>query len=331
MQSKEMIDKILKDQILFPGQGYAFYVKNKDHVYEDYKGLRNANEGELIDENTNFRMASITKQFTAFTVMTLIDRGLLNLDTTLDLIMSGLPAYLRKIKISQLLSHTSGIPDFEEMEMFSDKKRVCDNDVFNHLISKTTGHFEPGTQYRYSNSGYVLLGLIIEKVTGMPLDEYVNDIVKGLDMSYSKMNNWRDSDIHNRAYGHKIVDNNLTVYDEKWDTGTRGDGALYSSIADLKKWLRILRSQDSRILRMHQPAILNDAHKTVTNSGFGLEIVNYGGKHLIYHCGETAGTNSIIGYIPESDVEFIFITNLDSVNTDIVAANIARIFMKDWI
>jgi CubicO group peptidase (beta-lactamase class C family) len=207
------------------------YLKTKQGIIEQYGG-------KGTNSYTNFRMASVTKQFVAFSVLTLIESGAVNINTNLSQIFDDLPKYMKNITIRHLLTHTSGLVDYEDRPKIG-RKQITDTKVFAYLKTLKRAYFKPGTKYRYSNGGYIILGQIIEKISGKNLPFFVhNAILSPAGMHNSVMYTEGVSVIKNRAYGHKRTGNNrIIVCDQGPNTATQGDGGLYSSIHDLKKYL----------------------------------------------------------------------------------------------
>ena len=313
-------DVLLKDLIVDEKQGYAFYFKIGNSIIERYQGRKIATKSEYIDKYTNFRLASVSKQFIARAIVQLVAEGLLQYDTSLRSIYPELPECYEKIKIINLLNHTSGIKDYEDMP--HTEKQIVDADVLEYIKTQESLYFSVGEQYRYSNTAYVLLGLIIEKVSKIKLDQYITEkIFTPAHMLNSFVNYEGITDVVNRAYGHKIINNELIVSDQYWCSATIGDGGLYSSVNDLIHWLDFLQ-KDKLSEQMFIPNILPNGKNS--EYGLGIRIVTHQDKPIIYHCGETIGTNTIVGFIPSLKAEFIFLTNVNVINCSKFISNLYR-------
>src|SRR4029077_9192455 len=163
--------------------GFAVLIRHGGrNVYSRTKGVRDLRSKVKIDGQTNFRLASFTKQFTAMAVMLLVHDGRLRYDQTLTEIFPDFPAYGKLITVRNLLNHTSGLPDYEDlMDVFEKKngsswtpdKQIQDAEVLELLKKAQSGKFAPGTSWSYSNSGYVVLGLIIAKASGESYGEFL--------------------------------------------------------------------------------------------------------------------------------------------------------------
>lgn len=144
-------------------------------------GIRDLRSRERIDPATSFRLASVTKQFTAMAVMLLVRDGKLRYEDHLTDLFPAFPAYGKGITIRHLLTHTSGLPDYEDLMQAAEKDRppiwtaerqIQDNEVLALLRGETKGRFDPGTSWAYSNSGYVVLGLVVARASGKPFGDF---------------------------------------------------------------------------------------------------------------------------------------------------------------
>src|SRR6266478_4756433 len=156
--------------------GFAVLVKKDGKVvFRKGYGVRDLRNKTAIDAQTNFRLASFTKQFTAMAIMLLVHDGKLRYDQSLTEIFSDFPAYGKTITIRNLMNHTSGLPDYEDLmeavekvkgPLWLPEKQIQDDEVLKLLEQEEHGKFAPGTGWSYSNSGYVVLGIIIARASG---------------------------------------------------------------------------------------------------------------------------------------------------------------------
>lgn len=301
-------------------QGYALYFRRKDKIIEEYSGFANINTNEPIRHNTNFRLASVTKQFIAYGIMTLINKGLLSFNDKLFNMFDNMPEYTKDITIRNLLNHTSGIRDYEDMEHTDEQ--VHDIDVLNFVRQTKDQYFKTNEKYQYSNTAYVLLGLIIEKTANQKLGDYLEEnVFKKHQMLNTKMNYEPFTTISPRAYGHIEENGKLMLKDQYWCSATLGDGGIYSSIDDLKKWLTVIQSLNKPFDEMIKTHIINGID---IEYGLGLRVKKLKNYPIIYHCGETIGTSTIIGYIKELDIEFIFLTNKGDKDASLLLNNLEK-------
>ena len=171
------IDAILS-AVTKPGEpGLAAVVKKDGRViFEQGYGVRKLGTADKIDAETNFRLASVTKEFTAMAIMLLVKDRKVRYDQRLTEIFPEFPAYGKNITVRNLLNHTGGLPDYEDLmdreektngPRWSAEHQIQDDEVLSLLEKQTEGKFAPGTSWEYSNSGYVVLGLIVAKASGM--------------------------------------------------------------------------------------------------------------------------------------------------------------------
>lgn len=313
-------DILLKNLIVDVNQGFAFYFKIGNSIIERYQGKKLVTNSDYIDKYTNFRLASVTKQFIARAIVQLVADGLLQYDTTLKSLYPELPDCYQEVKIIHMLHHTSGIKDYETMP--HTEQQVSDYDVLEYIKTQEELYFTVGEKYRYSNTAYVLLGLIIEKMSSLKLDQYIQEkVFLPAQMINSSVNYEGVTEVVNRAYGHKIVHEELVESDQYWCSATIGDGGLYSSVNDLINWLHFIQ-RDNLSQTMFIPNILPDGQNS--EYGLGIRIITRQDKQIIYHCGETIGTNTIVGFIPSLNAEFIFLTNLNGISCSKFIPNLLR-------
>ena len=229
--------------------GLAVLVLKDGHqVFKRGYGVRRLNSPEKIDAQTNFRLASFTKQFTAMAIMLLVHDGKLRYDTRLTDIFPEFPGYGKAITIRHLLTHTSGLPDYELLmenaNIWSPTKQIQDGEAFTLLAKQDHGIFAPGTSWAYSNSGYVTLGLIIAKISGQSYGDFLRSrIFNPLHMNHTLVYQSGKTTVSNRAYGHEKEKNELVEADQSSTSATLGDGGIYSNLNDLARWDQALQNR----------------------------------------------------------------------------------------
>ena len=202
-----------------------------------------------IDARTDFRLASFTKQFTAAAIMLLARDGKLHYDDHLTDFFPEFPAYGKSITVRNLLNHTSGLEDYEDLLMKQypdipeDKvPQIHDAGVLKILEQQSSGEFAPGTKWEYSNSGYALLAMIVEKVSGKSFGQFLQErIFIPLKMQNTLAYEKGKNEVPHRAYGHSKKDGRWQETDQSATSAVLGDGGIYSSLDDLAKWDRALR------------------------------------------------------------------------------------------
>lgn len=304
-------------------QGYALFYYHNGECFEKCVGKLSDENSDYITYESNFRLASVTKQFIAFGIVKLINDGMLSYNTSIIDIYPELPAYFKDITIKHLLNHTSGIYDYEDMDHTD--KQICDEDILVFLKSTNKTYFVPGEKYQYSNTAYILLGLIISKVSNRALDEFIEtEIFEKAGMFNSKVNYEGKTKVSNRAYGHIMVNDELVVKDQYWCSATIGDGGLYSSINDLKKWLKYLvNSNEYKSMKI--PNLAGNYNEY----GLGLRIINVLGNEIIYHSGSTIGTKTLLLFSQDLDLCLIFLTNFNDFNGTTLKELLVEYFEKE--
>jgi len=302
-------EQFLEKVQLCPEQGYALYVSHKGQVLEAYNGVRELGKPELIDCNSNFRMASVSKQFIGHAIRTLVDKGLLTYETTLQQIFGGMPAYCADLTIMQLLNHTTGLHEYEDMPMHRDRQ-LLDPDVLEFVRGEKECYFPAGTDYKYSNTGYVLLGLIIEKLSGQCIEDYVKEnVLLPFGMTNSCVNRQGQTQIKNRVYGTALKDGKLVQQDQGHSSATIGDGGVYSNIKDLITYLDKFVTLD--LENLYQPRKQVEENLWYSR---GIRILKSGDRTIWVHTGGTCGTHTLLGSCPAEDLKFAFMTNMDAVD-----------------
>ena len=220
--------------------GLAVLIRQDGHtIFTRGFGVRSLDSSAKIDTTTDFRLASFTKQFTATAIMLLVRDGKLRYDTRLAEIFPGWPAYGREITIRHLLTHTSGVPDYEDLmdNRWTPAHQIQDEEVLALLQRQSSPKFASGTSWAYSNSGYVLLGLIVAKVSGEPFAAFLAErIFKPLHMGGTLAYVRGRNTVPNRAYGYSKQGDRFVETDQSATSATLGDGGIYSNLADLAKW-----------------------------------------------------------------------------------------------
>jgi len=220
-------------------------------VLERGYGVRDLRTRTPIDSRTRFRLASVTKQMTAAAIMLLVRDGRLHYDDTLPQVLPGFPAYGSGITIRHLLTHTSGLPDYEQLmenaekakgPLWTPERQIRDDEVLALLEKETHSLFAPGTSWAYSNSGYVLLGLVAARAAGKPFRDVLRErIFAPLGMSHTLAYEKGRNDVPDRAYGHTKEGTAFRETDQSSTSATLGDGGVYSCLEDLAKWDDALR------------------------------------------------------------------------------------------
>ncbi|HEC32751.1 MAG TPA: class A beta-lactamase-related serine hydrolase [Candidatus Kaiserbacteria bacterium] len=295
----------------------AFVSKNTEVPYFFASGTEKVG-GKSITPQSNFRLASITKQFTAVAILQLVERGLLTLDTTLVELFSDFPSYDKSITIQHLLNHTSGIRDYEKSLEKILNEQISDKQVL-ELAKQDKSIFSAGSRYAYSNGGYCLLKLVVDNISGVSFEEYLEqNIFKPSGMWNSHLNTTMQ--IPRRVYGYSKKENAWLLTDQNKTSATQGDGGIYSSARDLICWHKSLY-EDKIILPekyldiMTKPAIRTDQKDYY---GCGINIAEMWGMKYYYHLGESIGFKNILFYIPVLKCSVGALSNLGTADIELL-------------
>ncbi len=325
--------------------GAAVLVLKDGHkVFERGYGVTDLHTLRRIDEHTNFRLASVTKQFTAMAIMLLVHDGKLSYDTCLTDIFPGFPAYGKAITIRNLLNHSSGLLDYEDLMPKYDVNapaeqipQIQDGEVLELFESQKVTKFAPGTQWDYSNSGYVVLGVIVGKTSGKQFGEFLHDrIFSPLKMSGTVAYQRGRNEVLNRAFGHGRNNGAWQQTDQSPTSATLGDGGVYSSLEDLAKWDRALRDHTLLSKSEMQAAITPvrvASHSVVepdgspAEYGFGWFLNSYRSHTRMWHYGETVGFRTAIQRFTDDKLTIIILCNRSDINPTVLALKIADLYL----
>lgn len=290
-----------------PGAAVLLLHNGRTVIRRGY-GLADLEQGAPVTPATNFRLASVTKQFTAAAILLLAEDGRLGLDDPARNWLPTLPAATGAVTIRQLLTHTSGLIDYEDVMPASMTAQLHDGSVLELLETQDRAYFPPGTAWRYSNGGYALLALIIERTSGRSFAQFLRDrIFRPLGMTGTVAHQEGVSTVANRAFGYSDVNGAWERADQSPTSAVLGDGGIYSSIDDLAKWDAAL--EDDRLLGTASRR-LAFAPATPTDDpavayGFGWRIAG----DSLWHSGETMGFRNVLVRFPERRMTVVILTN----------------------
>ncbi len=306
-----------------PGASVMIIRNGKPILVKSY-GLANVEKRIPVTPLTNFRLASVTKQFTAASILMLIERGQLSLATTLGELFPDFPPYGRKITIDQLLHHTSGLQAYEEIVPDTVKKQMKDRDVLNLMMRLDSTYFPPGTRYRYSNTGYAVLAMIMEKVSHKSYADFVREnIFAPLGMSGSVAFEKGISTVPHRAYGYTVKGDSILFTDQSTYSAVLGDGGIYSSVTDLFKWDQALYGNRVLSFRMQRYAFTPQ----LEHYGCGWRIDRYREHRRIHHTGSTSGFRNVIQRFPDDHFTVIILTNRNAPGVAPLAEKLVDLYL----
>ncbi len=287
-------------------------IQNGSILLQRSYGLANVEDRIPCAAGTGFRLASVSKQFTAMAIMMLAESNKLSLDQSLVDCFPEFPEYGRAISLRHLLSHTSGIIDYEDIIPAGTTLPVLDRDVLRLLMKQSKTYFIPGSKFRYSNSGYALLALVVEARSGQTFAHFLrHHIFEPLKMTHSLAYEQGSSVIAERAYGYSAEGDGFKRTDQSLTSSVLGDGGIYSCTADLLQWDQALDTGKLVSAAMQERAF---SSATATGEpgigyGFGWYVGNYCGLKKQWHTGSTKGFNSLIARFPEKKLTVIILAN----------------------
>lgn len=339
------IDSIFEALVAENAPGAAVLVLRDGHKeFQKGYGVSDPTSLSKIDSATNFRLASCSKQFTAMAVMLLVHDGRLRYEDRLTSFFPDFPEYGRAITIRNLLNHTSGLPDYEDLMTQSEPSlpeheipQIQDEEVLQLLKAQTRSKFPPATKWEYSNSGYVVLGAMVAKISGKSFPEFLQErIFAPLGMSNTLAFVKGKNKIPHRSYGHSRQGQVWRQTDQSPTSATLGDGGIYSSLDDLAKWDQALR--EHKILSEPEMApafrpvqVPGGAHEPdgkPAEYGFGWFLNPYKGQARMWHYGETVGFKTAIERFPKENLTVIILCNRTDLEPKDLALRVADFYLK---
>ncbi|KRG37793.1 serine hydrolase [Stenotrophomonas panacihumi] len=321
------IDALMRDYDGMQPGAAVLVLRDGEPVFRRGYGLAVVEDATSVTPQTNFRLASISKQFTAAAILLLAQDGKLSLDDKVKRWLPSLPAAADAITIRHLLSHTGGLVDYEDLMPATQKAQLHDIDVLHLLESSDRTYFPPGTRYRYSNGGYALLALVVGQASGQDFASFLRQrIFLPLGMHDTFAHQDGVDEVPNRAYGYSRVGGHWQRTDQSPTSAVLGDGGIYSSLEDLARWDAAL--YDERLLKADW---LKQAFTPATTTpepdvpfyGFGWRL----NGETAWHSGESIGFRNVIVRYPQRHFTVIVLTNRDGPEPYPLALKIAHRFL----
>lgn len=272
-------------------------------------------KNQPVTAQTNFRLASASKQMTAACILQLVEKKRLSFESTIADLFFDFPAYGRNINIAHLLSHTSGLQNYEDHLHLIPRQQVGDNDVLDLAKTWDGTLFAPGSRFSYSNGAYCLLALIVTQVSGLPFEEYLRDHIFGpAGMSQACLNT--HSAIARRAYGFSFVSGAWRETDQNKTSATQGDGGIYASCEALMDWHKALYHNETILSSssrrwMTTPRVATSQPNECYGGGL------YIGPNYHRHDGSSIGFSNALFYLPGQDISLAILSNMN--NFDMVS------------
>lgn len=305
-------------------------VRNGEVVVRRAFGMADVDAGIPASPATNYRLASITKQFTAAAILLLAEDGRLRLDDPVGRWLPSLPPAPGAATLHQLLTHTSGLLDYEDhmpgpAADGAVPAQLRDADVLRILDAQDRTLFPPGSAYRYSNSGYALLALVVERASGRAFQSFLRENIflpLGMEGSLARVD--EGPPVPHRAFGHTLDQGAWRRADQSPTSAVLGDGGIYTSIDDLARWDAAL--DDDRLLSAASRRLAFRAHTATdhpgTHYGYGWRITS----DTRWHSGETIGFRNALVRWPDRRLTVVVLGNRDAPEPRSLALRIGSLF-----
>ena len=323
---EETIDAWMRDYTgQVPGAS-VLVLEGGDAVFQRSYGLADLEAGVASSPATNYRLASVSKQFTAASVLLLIEDGVLTLDDRVRRWLPTLPVAAEGITLRHLLSHTSGLIDYEDLLPPDQARQIHDADVLRLLEREDRLYFPAGSDYRYSNSGYALLALVVERASGRRFSAFLQTrIFSPLGMTATLAREDEGPPVPDRAFGYSLIGGRWERTDQSPTSAVLGDGGIYSSITDLAKWDAAW--YDDRLLSAPSRALAVQASTAtpepdVAHYGFGWRLQG----RMQWHSGESIGFRNVLLRFPAQRLTIIVLSNRDAPEPYGLARRIAALW-----
>lgn len=287
-----------------------------------------------VTRDTVFELGSVTKQFTAMAVMMLVEEGKVSLDASIATYLPDVPDHWRRITVRHLLTHSSGIQEYLSVPDLAEKVHAAaDHDEITRILFESLPlEFAPGDTWAYSNSGYLLLGNIIERVSGKSYWEFLRErVFEPLEMRSTRSSDPR-AKIRNRAAGYGWAEGRFEAREPVAENAYAA-GAIVSTIQDMARWEAALHSR--RLLKeasyeeMWTPLSLSRGGTPPFSYGFGWVIDRHHGEPVVLHSGGTPGFSSAIHRYLKDGVSVIVLANAGDRIVDHLALDIAGLAVPE--
>jgi CubicO group peptidase (beta-lactamase class C family) len=320
------LSRLIESHVRKDSPGLAVAVLDDGRVaFESTRGLANLDSKTSIDSDTQFYLASVSKQFTAMAVAILEARGLLRYDETLADIFSDLPPHLRGVTLDQLLRHTSGLGDY-----LADRSPPETNEEVLQSVRRSRKLlFPPGTKFRYSNTGYNLLATCVQTVSKQPFPDFMNkEIFAPLDMTNTLVCTLLGALDSSRAVGFRAK--GAAFVSNDYALRTFGDGGIFSTLNDMKKWCRALEAHVLLKPEKQDQLFSYQALSSGEDSDYG-RTWHYGGGWFvedtafgkcIHHSGGLAGFRTRVEWHPDLKIWVILLANRNDLGLDDLSRNV---------
>ncbi len=312
-----------------PGCAVGVYRSGEMVLARGY-GVASIEDGRPITSRTTFNLGSVSKPFTALAALMLEQRGLLPMDDDVRRWVPELPDYGRPIRVRDLLQHTSGLRDFGTLELLSGRVVSTQAEFLGLVASQRALNFEPGTRHEYSHTDFGVLGLIVERIVGLPFGEHLQTAVfDPMGMKESFVDDRRKTSLKDRAFGHDVSAQETSV--EFPISHTFGGDNVYSSVEDLAHWGQNFDEPTvggaAAIAHMlSRPTLPNG--DTIPYA-YGLRLGTYRGLRTVSRRGHPPGTHAAFLRFPDQRFTVTTLCNSNVLFAPQLAENVADIYLAD--
>jgi CubicO group peptidase (beta-lactamase class C family) len=325
MDNAAKVDRLFSDYRPDGTPGASVMViKDGEPILIKSYGLADVDENVPVRAATNFRLASVTKQFTATSILMLVDQGKLGLDDSIRDFFPQLPPFTAEITIRHMLQHNSGLEDYEPIYGNPFPEQILDRGVVEIIASTEAAYFPPGTEYRYSNSAYAMLAVLVEDLSGQSFPEFLDEnIFTPLRMTNTVAYRKGETTVPNRSLGYTVTNRVIEFSDQSAWSAVLGDGGIYSSVEDLFKWDQALYEHELISPELREAAWTPG----LENYGFGWRIDEYRGHKRYHHSGSTSGFRNFMQQFPDQHLTIIVLTNRADPDVAPLADKIADLYL----
>jgi D-alanyl-D-alanine carboxypeptidase len=329
--NEQKLDSFLSNTYSDTLPGISIAVLQGETVFKKNYGIGNIITKDKLTDSSSFNICSLTKQFTAIAILQQEQKHLLSLDDKLSRFFPDMNKKIADvITVQQLLTHTSGIPDHYSYTNTTSLRHAHDSDVYNAIKNIGTTYFAPGTKFRYSNTAYCLLALIIEKLSGTSYNDYMaKNIFEPAGMKHTIVWN-EEATIFNEVTAYERDSMNNLVQSgaaEHIFFSTEGDGGIYTSIDDYIKWFTALETGNvfskTIVDKARSIQFMIDKNKKV-GYGFGWFVDERNHQRKVYHSGDNGGFRTYSFSIPSLHYLVVIFSNRNDINVEKIVQQIVK-------
>lgn len=328
----DRVDSIFKRWSKLDSPGCALAViKDNKIVYQQGYGMADLEHDIAITPQTVFYIGSISKQFTAFSLLLLVSQHKVSLDDDVRKYIPELPDYGTTITLRQMIHHTSGLRDYNTLLGLAGRRTeeaFNNGDVLDIAVRQKSLNYAPGTEFLYSNTGYVMLAIVVERVSGMALSQFAaKNIFEPLGMTHTHIHDDLSRIVKDRAMAYER--NRGGVYFDTPSVARSGAGGVLTTLADLRAWDQ--NFYDARvggtdiIKQMQEPGTLRDGKQL--EYAFGLIVRSVDGMRMVEHDGALGGYRAYMARFPDQHFAVACLCNEGDIDPDNLGLRVAGIYL----